>query len=155
MKISDCQFTAQVIQATRGGNWSEALKNHAASCECCAMARWTGEMSAAIESRAGALPEPELIWLKARLRARAQPPKPVPLPIGVAQWLGAAGLGVLFAGVSERIWEWPSRVFSLASLAPGFSETLASWLGQPQAMLWLLPAGILLLLTLGLAASEV
>ncbi|MCY4269840.1 MAG: hypothetical protein OXE80_06690, partial [Gammaproteobacteria bacterium] len=62
------------------------------------------------------------------------------------------GLGALFAGFSERIWEWPFRAFPLA---PGLSETLATWLSQPQAILWLLPAGILLLLALGLTASEV
>jgi len=157
MKIDDCQLTAQVIQANRDGNWSGALKNHAAACEPCAMARWMGEMSAAIESRAGAPPEPELIWLKARIRARAQPPKPALLPIGIALWFGTAGLGTtglgaLFAGFSERIWEWPFRAFPLA---PGLSETLATWLSQPQAILWLLPAGILLLLALGLTASEV
>ncbi len=154
MKIGDCQFTAQVVQASRDGNWSEALKIHAASCEPCAMARWMGEMSAAIESRAKALPEAELIWLKARIRARAQPPKPALLPIGIAQWLGAAGFAALFAGFSEQLWEWPFRVFSPASPAPGFSETLTTWLSQPQAILWLLPAGILLL-ALGLTASEV
>ncbi|MCY4183074.1 MAG: hypothetical protein OXF43_09365 [Gammaproteobacteria bacterium] len=152
MKIDDCQLTAQVIQANRDGNWSGALKNHAAACEPCAMARWMGEMSAAIESRAGAPPEPELIWLKARIRARAQPPKPALLPIGIAQWFGTAGFAALFAGFSERIWEWPFRAFPLA---PGLSETLAIWLSQPQAILWLLPAGILLLLALGLTASEV
>ena len=153
MKLEHCELTASAIQASRDGNWSEEWSAHAASCESCRMARWMGKMSAAIEARAGALPEAELIWLKARIRERSKQPKRALLTIRAALWFGAAGLGALLS-----VWPYPDSMgewSSLAiSLAPNLTETLTPVLSQPQAALWLIPAGILTLLALGLTASE-
>ena len=158
MKRDDCGLTAQTIKAGRDGNWSEALKAHAASCETCRMARWMGGLARSIEARSGPLPDPELIWLKASIRKRSQPPERALLPIRAAQWFGAGGLGLLFAGNpgwlgnllgnSQEIWR-----AGLAAIVPDLSG-VAALLAGPQTVLWLLPAGFLLLLLFAITAGE-
>ena len=152
MKPEHCELTAAAIQASRDGNWSEELSAHVDSCEPCGMARWMGGLARSIEARAGRLPDPELIWLKARIRQRSRPPRLAMLPIRAAQWLGAAGLASRSAAwpYPDSMGEWSSRALSLA---PNLAESLAALPGQAQPMFWLIPAGILLLL-LGLTASE-
>ena len=158
MNNDDCGLTAQTIKAGRDGNWSEALKAHAASCEACRMARWMGGLARSIEARSGPLPDPELIWLKASIRKRAQPPERALLPIRAAQWFGAGGLGLLFAGNPGWLGSSLGNSLengraSLAAIAPDLSG-IAALLAGPQTVLWLLPAGLLLLLLFAVTAGE-
>ncbi len=150
MKPADCELTGRTIEAIRSGDWSEELLAHVAACESCRLARWMGKFAAGMDAGAAAPPEAELIWLKARIRQRSRTPGRAMLPLRAGQWLGAAGLGLLLAGFSSSLRELS---FLFGALAPGLPETFAL-LAQPQAAIWLIPAGLLLLLLLAFTASE-
>ena len=67
---TDCAFEPNVIDAATTGDWSESLRAHIASCESCAaaaeVAPWMASFSG-IDEREHILPDPAVLWLKARL----------------------------------------------------------------------------------------
>ena len=68
--IDSCPFEPNVIDAAASGSWSESLRAHVASCESCAaaaeVAPWMASFSG-IDEREHILPDPAVLWLKARL----------------------------------------------------------------------------------------
>jgi hypothetical protein len=67
---TDCAFEPNVIDAATNDAWTESLRAHAASCESCAaaseVAPWMASFSG-INEREHILPDPAVLWLKARL----------------------------------------------------------------------------------------
>ena len=150
MKSRHCQWIESTIGAARDGNWSEELNAHAASCDSCRMARWMGGLAGAIESRSGALPDPELIWLKAKIKRRSQLPGRALLPLKAGGLLGAAGLGLLLAAIPQSAWHriqaWRGSEAALGQLQDLLTVAAAT-------SLWL-PLAAVLLLLLAFTASE-
>jgi hypothetical protein len=66
----DCAFEPNVIDAATNDAWTESLRAHVASCESCAaaaeVAPWMASFSG-INEREHILPDPAVLWLKARL----------------------------------------------------------------------------------------
>ena len=67
---NDCAFEPNVIDAATNGAWTESLRAHVASCQSCAaaaeVAPWMASFSG-IDEREHILPDPAVLWLKARL----------------------------------------------------------------------------------------
>ena len=67
---TDCPFEPNVIDAVVNGSWTASLRTHVASCEDCAaaaeVAPWMSSFSG-IDEREHILPDPAVLWLKARL----------------------------------------------------------------------------------------
>jgi len=74
--MSGCRYEAKIAAAARGGDWTQTLRDHAASCIVCAE---TAVVVAALAEDVGVLtgddiplPDPRMIWIRSRLRARRQ-----------------------------------------------------------------------------------
>ena len=67
---TDCVFEPNVIDAATNDAWTQSLRAHIASCESCAaaaeVAPWMDAFSG-INEREHILPDPAVLWLKARL----------------------------------------------------------------------------------------
>lgn len=74
--MSACPFEVEILTAARDGGWTEALRDHAASCLGCAE---TALVAAAFTEDADTmtlddppLPDPRIIWIRSRLKARQE-----------------------------------------------------------------------------------
>lgn len=74
--MSVCSFEVEIVTAAREGRWTEALRDHAASCLGCAE---TALVVAVLTEDADAmtldnspLPDPKIIWIRSRLKARQE-----------------------------------------------------------------------------------
>ncbi len=74
--MSGCRYETDVVAAARDGSWTEALRDHAASCLGCAetalvVAALTEDVDAMILDNSP-LPDPKIIWIRSRLKARQE-----------------------------------------------------------------------------------
>lgn len=153
MNLDSCPKSEAVVQAVRSNQWPEGLQAHVKACEPCRetsrVASWMTEMAASLESPPGEMPDPELIWLKARINRRSQLPARALLPLRAGGLFGAAGLSVLLATIPDvwnRIQAWRPDASVLAQL----QELLAA---APAASWWI-PLAAVLLFLLVFTASE-
>ena len=67
---TECPFEPNVIDAVSNDSWTESLRAHVASCDDCAaaaeVAPWMTKFSG-IDERQHILPDPAVLWLKAKL----------------------------------------------------------------------------------------
>lgn len=74
--MSGCRYETDVVAVARDGSWTEALRDHAASCLGCAetalvVAALTEDVDAMILDNSP-LPDPKIIWIRSRLKARQE-----------------------------------------------------------------------------------
>lgn len=153
MKPEPCTHGKSVVQAARTGRWGDELAAHARECPSCResarVARWMFELAKAADLGPDSLPDPHLVWLKARIQRRSEDQRRALLPIRIASVLSAIGMGAVLALLPREVWR-----SAQAWLADG--NTLLSELPNlplPLAMLWI-PAGILVLIVLLISGSE-
>lgn len=155
MKPHACHREESVVQAARSGRWSDELAAHVATCPSCRessrVARWMTELAETVKAGMAPLPDPYLIWLKARIRRRARGSRRALLPIRIAGVLSAIGLAAIPALLPRESWSWVQGwLTSGTALVPELPNLLSpSLLGA----LWL-PAGFLVILLLLLAPGE-
>ena len=154
MMVDACAHGESVAHAARTGRWNTELAAHVAKCASCResrrVIRWMAELAEAMNARTTPLPDPGLIWLTARIRKRSEESWRTLLPLEIACGASAIGLGAIVARLPTEAWslqEWLTTTgipaWELPSLAfPG-----------PLAIAWM-PAAVLLMLVLLLAASE-
>jgi hypothetical protein len=67
---TECPFEPNVLDAVANDNWTESLRAHVASCDDCAaaaeVAPWMARFSG-LDEREHILPDPAVLWLKAKL----------------------------------------------------------------------------------------
>ena len=154
MTLNSCPQSEAVVRAVRSGIWSEGLRTHIEACKACLettrVAAWMTEMAANLESVPGELPNPELIWLKAKINRRSRPPERVLLPLKAGGLFGAAGFSLLFAAIPENAWnriqEWRPGDLPLAQLQDLFVAIPAT--------AWWMPLAAVLLLLIVFTTSE-
>ncbi len=141
-----CPQEASVSRAARTGQWDDALEAHAAACPACAEAVLISNSLRAIALETEdhkPLPDPYLVWLKAKLTERQVASQRAAKPWDLAEALGQCLVGVVLAGwllaqwpsIQQRLTEWmPSRgledwspAWSLMSSAVSFPPSLAFW----------------------------
>ncbi len=106
-----CPFEDRVAAAHARSEWSPELEDHVMSCPSCAeellVRAFFSEASAAVETL-GAAPDPELVWLRARLERRRTEAQRAIGPIQVVERLAlvtataAAAFGLWQLGPSLR-----------------------------------------------------
>ena len=115
-----CPFEPNVIDAAASGAWTESLRAHVASCEDCAaaaeIAPWMSEFSRH-DDREHILPDPAVLWLKAKLLQSSASVERVALPITRMQ---VAAYLILAAGWAALLtWKWSALQAWMTALNPG------------------------------------
>jgi len=155
MIADPCPREEAVLHAARAGGWSDELTAHVARCDSCREAstaiRWMVELGQAVGSTQASLPDPDLIWLKARIRTRSEESWRTLLPVLVACGASAIGLGVIVARLPGNAWRSLQAWLASAGI-PGWELPSIAPPG-PLAIAWM-PAAILLMLLLVVSASE-
>jgi hypothetical protein len=126
----DCRYEADVILAATGDAWSEALREHVAACESCAaaaeVAPWMHDF-ARIDERQKPLPDPAVLFLKAKLMQSATAVERATMPITrlhiAAYLIVAAGWATLLTWKRTALVAWaqtldPGHVVSGSASAP-------------------------------------
>ena len=155
MNVDSCPKSEAVVQAVRSNNWPDSLRAHIDRCKSCRetsqVASWMARMAENLESIPGELPDPELIWLKAKINRRSQLPARALLPLKAGCLFGAAGLSLLLATVPESAWSriqaWQPVEFSITQLQELLVATSATF--------WWIPLAAVLLFLFVFTTSEV
>jgi len=81
---TECRFEQNVIDAVNGVAWTESLRVHVASCADCAaaaeVAPWMATF-AGLDEREHILPDPAILWLKAKLLRSSTAMEQASMPI--------------------------------------------------------------------------
>ncbi len=123
MNTSTCHYEEAVTKAARLGGWDESLKSHLDSCEHC---REVAETATWLTTLAGkgphepALPDPGLVWLRARLEEVQQAEERAQRPLEIAHVatlvVGAVGTVGLLVWESSPLQKlWPTLQATLAA----------------------------------------
>ena len=96
-----CPEEASVLRAARTGQWDDALDAHAAACPVCGEVALvsTSLRTVALETEGRhRLPDPYLVWLKAKLTARQVASQRTSKPWDMAEALGQSVVAIALAG---------------------------------------------------------
>jgi hypothetical protein len=129
---TDCPFEPNVIDAVTNDAMTESLRAHVASCESCAaaaeVAPWMASF-AGIDEREHILPDPAVLWLKARLLQSKVAVERASLPITrlqiAAYLIIAACWAALLTWKSAALQLWINR-FSPTHVILGATDASAS-----------------------------
>ena len=115
-----CRLEPDVIRAAAGGEWTASLRTHVASCQDCAAAAEVGpwmEEFARLDDREHILPDPAVLWLKAKLMQSNDMMARAALPVTRLQ-IGAY-LAVAACWAALLTWKWSAIQAWVNSLSPG------------------------------------
>lgn len=123
-----CRFERDVLRAAEEDRWSDALRAHLATCDGCvaaaSVAPWVDRF-AKIGDREHLLPDPSVVWLKAKLMQGAVDAGRLSRPLDVAQMM--AYLFVAGGWAAVLTWRWDALSAWLESFTPaGMVQTAAS-----------------------------
>jgi len=117
--MTGCRFEPDVIRAAASGEWTSSLRGHLDVCADCAAAVEVGpwmEDFARLDDREHILPDPAVLWLKAKLMQSNTMMQRVALPITRLQ-IGAY-LAVAACWAAVLTWKWPLIQAWANSLTP-------------------------------------
>ena len=118
--IDSCPFEPNVIEAAASGSWSESLRAHVASCADCAAAAEVAPWMVSFakqDDREHILPDPAVLWLKAKLLQSSAAVERAALPITRVQ---IAAYLIIAAGWAALLtWKWSALVAWMNVLNPG------------------------------------
>ena len=155
MMPDPCPRGESVVEAARAERWSDEIAAHVAQCGSCRESstaiRWMIELRETVDAGPTPLPDPCLIWLKARIRRRSEDAWRALLPIRIAAVVSAIGSGAIVARLPREAWrslqEWLTSAGVPGWELPGLASP------GPLAIAWI-PAAILLMLLVLFTASE-
>lgn len=114
---TECAFEANVLDAMENDSWTESLRLHVASCDDCAAAAAVGPwimQFAGIDEREHILPDPAVLWLKARLLRTSSAVERAALPITrlqiAAYLIIAAGWAAMLTWKASALQAWISHL---------------------------------------------
>jgi hypothetical protein len=111
--MNPCRREADVLRAAREDKWSDGLREHLAACEDCAMtasvAPWMTSF-ARLEDRTRRLPDPSIVWLKAKLLQGTADAERMARPMNIAQLVSymvvAGGWAALLMWKWDAVHKW-------------------------------------------------
>ena len=102
-----CRFEPQVRRAATDNQWTDALREHVASCADCAAAAAAAPFMtrfARIDERQSKLPDPSVVWLKAQLLSGNAMADRAARPLNVLQIIAYVAVAGGWAAVLT--WKW-------------------------------------------------
>jgi hypothetical protein len=115
----NCRLEPDVIRAASTGAWSESLRTHVGTCPDCAAAAEVGpwmESFARLDDRRHNLPDPAVLWLKAKLMRSNADVQRAALPMTRLQI--AAYLIVAACWAALLTWKWTAIQAWVNGLTP-------------------------------------
>jgi hypothetical protein len=114
-----CRFEPEILHAVKEDRWTDALRRHLAECDECvaavSVAPWMTRFSR-ISDREHRLPDPQLVWLKARLLQGSADVARVSRPMNVVQIV--AYLVVAGGWAALLTWKWAAVATWLRGFTP-------------------------------------
>lgn len=114
-----CRYETAVLRATGNDDWSEELRAHLGTCDDCvaavSVAPWMGEF-ARMSDRQHILPDPSLVWLKARLLQGTADASRAARPLDAVQLLAYAIVAGGWAALLT--WKWDAIETWLRGFTP-------------------------------------
>ena len=118
--MNACRREADVMRAAREDRWDDTLRRHLTECEECAMAAavapWMTRF-ARLGDREHRLPDPSIVWLKAKLMQGTIDAARAARPLTFAQMISYLVVAAGWAGVLT--WKWDAIRNWITSLTPG------------------------------------
>jgi hypothetical protein len=114
-----CRFEAQILHAAQEDRWTESLRTHLGECDDCvaavSVAPWMTQFER-ISDREHILPDPSVIWLKAKLLQNAEDVNRVSRPMDAVQLIAY----VVVAGgwAAMLLWKWNAVEAWMRSFTP-------------------------------------
>ena len=132
---SACPHESDVIAAVHSGRWSSALRAHVTTCGYCADAvRWIRRMQQLAETTPEpvSLPDPTVIWWKARLFADMESSEPESiLPHDGTRWVTVMYTILLVGMIGLFLHWWPEMQSTLYETWADWITPFLSWLDIP------------------------
>jgi hypothetical protein len=127
MRLSNCPLEAEALKAVRTEMWEDALTAHVAGCAACKeivrASHWMQALANGSQ-KAHSLPDPSLLWWRARLSAKQAQ---VERAQEMLEWVEIVAATVIVAGLAGWIgWNWLA-----------IQSTLTSLLTEPWPQLWI------------------
>ena len=125
--MNACRWEADVLRAANEDRWPDNLRRHLAECDDCvataSVAPWMSKF-ARIRDREHILPDPSIVWLKAKLLQGTIDSHRVARPLTVVQIL--AYLVVAGGWAAVMTWKWDAVQAWIGSLTPAAVVTASS-----------------------------
>lgn len=123
-----CRFEPEVLRAAEEERWTDAMREHLRTCDDCvaaaSVAPWMNRF-AKLSDREHILPDPSVVWLKAKLMQGAIDAGRVARPLDLAQMLAYLVVAGGWAGLLT--WRWEALAGWLNSFTPaGLVQTASS-----------------------------
>lgn len=123
-----CRYEADVLRAAGDDRWTDTLRNHLTECDDCiaaaAVAPWMTRF-ARMSDRTHILPDPQVVWLKARLLQGAADVARISRPMNIVQMI--AYLAVAAGWIGLLTWKWNVVQGWIQGLTPvGIVENVAA-----------------------------
>lgn len=104
-----CRYEPEVLRAAAEDRWTDALRRHLAECDECiataSVAPWLDRF-AHISDREHILPDPSVVWLKAKLLQGTADAGRAARPLDVVQMVAYLVVAGGWAGLLT--WHWPA-----------------------------------------------
>ncbi len=114
-----CRYEPEVLRAAAGDRWTDALRRHLTECDECvataSVAPWMDRF-AHISDREHILPDPSVVWLKARLLQGTVDVVRVSRPLDVVQMVAYLVVAGGWAGL--LMWHWPAIQKWMSGVSP-------------------------------------
>ncbi|HYI07688.1 MAG TPA: hypothetical protein VEK57_01345 [Thermoanaerobaculia bacterium] len=114
-----CRYEAEVLHAAEEDRWTDALRTHLGGCDDCiaaaSVAPWMSRFER-ISDREHMLPDPAIIWLKAKLLQGTVDTDRATRPLDLVQML--AYLVVAAGWAALLTWRWSTVELWVRSLTP-------------------------------------
>ena len=114
-----CRYEAEVLRAAEEDRWTDALRTHLRDCDDCmataSVAPWMDRF-ARISDREHILPDPSVVWLKARLLQVSADASRISRPIDAAQLIAYTIVAAGWAGLVT--WRWADIERWIRSFTP-------------------------------------
>lgn len=104
-----CRYEPEVLRAAAEDRWTDSLRRHLTECDECvataSVAPWMARF-AGISDREHILPDPSVVWLKAKLLQGTADVGRVSRPLDVVQMVAYLVVAGGWAGLLS--WHWPT-----------------------------------------------
>ena len=123
----NCRYESEVLRAAAEDRWTDSLRRHLTECDECiaaaSVAPWMHRF-ANISDREHILPDPSVVWLKAKLLQGTADAGRASRPLDIVQMIAYVVVAGGWAGL--LMWHWPAVERWLHSFTPARIVTTAA-----------------------------